>query len=354
MASQTDDLNDSGTLPRAELNPLLNPVLGENLGRWAEVYFTSAPETREMAVLELLRELETQEGAQEPAALPADNEVSHPADLPPQNPFGSAQTTVSILPADEEIAPQDSFSRNVSSLLPTEPEAFPSEAFSSDDEPYPGFTAEPSRSLRYAAIAVALVVAFALAYALGRGTRATPAASAPPQAAAARTAQSASPAPQSNADVHNAQQALVPDHPQLGGPTSPEVEAEPVNVPAEPPVRADSRPRKAAAPAIANAGAMTPLSASSSGGWQELAIAKKYLDGGASQARNTPEAVTWLWKSVAKQNAEATDLLSILYLRGDGVPKNCDQARLLLDAAARKGMKGAAERLSHLSSFGCQ
>src|SRR3989441_3079481 len=44
---------------RSELNPLQNPTLGRNLGRWAQVYFTSPPEKREQAVVELLRELET-------------------------------------------------------------------------------------------------------------------------------------------------------------------------------------------------------------------------------------------------------------------------------------------------------
>jgi hypothetical protein len=40
------------------LNPLLNPLLASNMGRWAEVYFTSPPEKREQAVSGLLRELE--------------------------------------------------------------------------------------------------------------------------------------------------------------------------------------------------------------------------------------------------------------------------------------------------------
>src|SRR5215469_2821772 len=34
-------------LPRPDLNPLVNPLLGEHMGRWAEVYFTSPPEERE-------------------------------------------------------------------------------------------------------------------------------------------------------------------------------------------------------------------------------------------------------------------------------------------------------------------
>jgi hypothetical protein len=45
-------------LPNPALNPMLNPLLGKNLGRWAHVYYTTPPEERDRAVLELLRELE--------------------------------------------------------------------------------------------------------------------------------------------------------------------------------------------------------------------------------------------------------------------------------------------------------
>ena len=37
----------TSTLPPPELNPLLNPVLADHMGRWAQVYFTSPPEKRE-------------------------------------------------------------------------------------------------------------------------------------------------------------------------------------------------------------------------------------------------------------------------------------------------------------------
>jgi hypothetical protein len=89
-------------------------------------------------------------------------------------------------------------------------------------------------------------------------------------------------------------------------------------------------------------------------GSEELATAERYLNGGPGTARDSREAATWLWKAVAKQNLTATLLLSDLYLRGDGVPKSCDQGRLLLDAAARKGATAAAERLRNLPAFGCQ
>ena len=58
MASSTERSEDERALPRPELNPLVNPILADNMGRWAEVYFTSPPEKREEAVTELLRELE--------------------------------------------------------------------------------------------------------------------------------------------------------------------------------------------------------------------------------------------------------------------------------------------------------
>src|SRR6266566_7668084 len=60
------------SLPKSDLNPLINPVLGRNLGRWAQVYFTSPPEKREEAVGELLRELK-----ENPAAAATEAEFAH-------------------------------------------------------------------------------------------------------------------------------------------------------------------------------------------------------------------------------------------------------------------------------------
>jgi TPR repeat protein len=98
----------------------------------------------------------------------------------------------------------------------------------------------------------------------------------------------------------------------------------------------------------------TPATASPANGGEELAVAQRYLRGVGGQRRDAAEAAKWLWKSIAKHNSEATLLLADLYLKGDGVSKNCDQARVLLDSAARKGMAGAGERLRNLQAFGCQ
>jgi TPR repeat protein len=86
-------------------------------------------------------------------------------------------------------------------------------------------------------------------------------------------------------------------------------------------------------------------------GAEELATAQKYLQAGPN---NAALAIPWLWKAVAKENPNAPLILSDLYLRGDGVPKSCDQARVLLRAAARKGGWTAADRLRKLPDFGCQ
>ena len=97
-----------------------------------------------------------------------------------------------------------------------------------------------------------------------------------------------------------------------------------------------------------------PAPAAGDNGAQELAVAQRYLSGTNGQMRDGAQAARWLWKSVAKQNPAATLLLADLYLKGDGVPKSCDQARLLLDSAARKDIPGAGERLRNLQAFGCQ
>ena len=99
---------------------------------------------------------------------------------------------------------------------------------------------------------------------------------------------------------------------------------------------------------------LNPLSDHIGHGAEELAIAESYLSGTQGKARDSSEAAQWLWKSVGKQNAAAALLLSDLYVTGDGVPRNCDQARLLLDAAARKGVPGAGERIRDLPNLGCQ
>jgi TPR repeat protein len=88
-------------------------------------------------------------------------------------------------------------------------------------------------------------------------------------------------------------------------------------------------------------------------GAEELAMAQSYLTGTDGRGRDGSEAAKWLWKSISKHNGQATLVLADLYLRGDGVPKNCEQGRVLLDSAAQRGIAGAGERLRNFQAFGC-
>jgi hypothetical protein len=60
-----------------------------------------------------------------------------------------------------------------------------------------------------------------------------------------------------------------------------------------------------------------------------------------------------LWSAVQAGNVQAALTLADLYLRGDGVPVNCDQARVLLLVASKKGSALATKKLKELDATGC-
>jgi len=65
-------------------------------------------------------------------------------------------------------------------------------------------------------------------------------------------------------------------------------------------------------------------------------------------------AVDLLWAAVRKGFVPAEVTLADLYRRGEGVPKNCDQATVLLAAASRKGSADARRMLELMAEQGCQ
>jgi TPR repeat protein len=116
-----------------------------------------------------------------------------------------------------------------------------------------------------------------------------------------------------------------------------------------PPNAREVLPAKPTAP---DASAAASNAAAVDDGSAELAMAEDYLEGRRGP-RNSVVAAKLLWKAVGKQNDTAILLLSGLYAAGDGVPQSCDQARLLLDAAAKRNVHAAAERLRTLQNT-CQ
>ena len=79
---------------------------------------------------------------------------------------------------------------------------------------------------------------------------------------------------------------------------------------------------------------------------------------GLSQAavkRSTKQSATpqQLWSAVQVGDADAAVALADRYLRGDGVPKNCLQARVLLLVASEKKNGAAIKKLEELDKTGC-
>jgi hypothetical protein len=420
LRPQKESSSGSNSLPRPELNPLLNPLLAQHLGRWAEVYFTTAPDEREEAIFNLLRELEAKNpgGANSAEMYPADSaddrqpiprelapgmQPPEPApyvaspmkfteipvasqhcsscghDNPPHHVFcggcgvrlegpnaGGRELEIEV-PADE-----GSFRSGVNGkeaardlaeaeLLPASQAPFMEEEEASAVEPTriePAVRAgvdtenlcsvpeRPSRSYRVFLRATIVAAILALAYMgwntakkVRRTSSHSPAVSEQSKAPADPFAQPQPPASDSNQTASPANSAtdLSPMSSQAPSPAT-EKQAE-----------AGKPTERTPDGATAGDAAQTPAGL----GNEELATARRLLAGKGGTPRDPAQAALWLWRSVGKQNGEAALLLADLYLKGDGVSKSCDQARVLLDSAALKGVSGAGERLKNLKAFGC-
>ena len=115
------------------------------------------------------------------------------------------------------------------------------------------------------------------------------------------------------------------------------------------PSSAATRKPVSTVPATSSAEAPTVSAA----GDKELRTGRQYLSGEAGN-KNSAEGAKWLWKAVALRNTSAELALADLYQRGEGVPKNCEQAKILLDSAAKRGVDEASAQLRRLNESNCQ
>ena len=88
-------------------------------------------------------------------------------------------------------------------------------------------------------------------------------------------------------------------------------------------------------------------------GQDEFNSAREILRG-SNRQRDLPRAVDLLWAGVRKGYVPAEVTLADLFRRGDGVEKNCDQARVLLVAASKKGSLDARQMLEQMAEQGCE
>jgi hypothetical protein len=387
----------------------VNPLLAAHMGRWAEVYFTNPPEKREQAVSELLRELENVsplEGAprqaipderakiiaemvESPNAFPAPFRAPFPATLedglrcsacayhnsPGQNFCGMCGTPLEVLPETYmprvgEAAPVVGGSWSESSVGTNWVESASEDVIEPagrdrdyreltwlrPQKDFPDFAAEsepPSSYYRFYVGTAVVILLVVVGYMAWRGTEALSGA-AGSQPAPSRAVPAAQPAPV----------VSTPPSPTPGAATNPMTSAVLTGAPPDSPAQHQSQPESRSpkqqavvsrpAPRIVSmAAGSSPLAPETSSA-EDLATAEKYLNGNQGVPRDRGEAVRWLWKAEGKGNLEATLVLADLFLRGDVRLKNCSQARVLLDAAAKKGSKAAGERLRNLQAFGCQ
>ncbi|MGH9543928.1 MAG: hypothetical protein ACRD23_01805 [Terriglobales bacterium] len=339
-----------------ELNPLTNPVLEQNLGRWAKVYFSNPPAKRVQAVSDLLEEIKRESGA-DPAAKSdrpysaRDPKFQGPVCLacqhhnPPGHKFCSR--------CGKTLDPAQSVSTGNAGTPPIPGGYGPGSANDAQwlrDRSFHSLAGQdvpPRRAWRYMAGAFTIALA-AFAYlqwasaprarvpsatASARPQVSAPAASLPPASPVSETKRPPE-TPSLEPKTLEAQDNSA--SPEVQGPT---------------PVPAGFQPAAQKTPLL-EAASSRPTMAEPEDGGSDLRLAQRYL-GGSIGGRNPSEAARLLWKAVSKQNATAAILLSDLYLRGDGVPRSCDQARLLLVAAARRGAPQAAQQLRNLELRGC-
>lgn len=79
-------------------------------------------------------------------------------------------------------------------------------------------------------------------------------------------------------------------------------------------------------------------------GAEEMTKAKNASDSAAEAA--------WFWKATAKGNPDAPVQLADMYIQGNGVPRSCEQAMVLLKTAAAKENARARNRLASMYATG--
>ena len=81
--------------------------------------------------------------------------------------------------------------------------------------------------------------------------------------------------------------------------------------------------------------------------------ARQYFAGVNTQ-RGRSDVARQLWSAVEAGDSSAEVALAELYLKGDGVPRSCEQARVLFRAASKSGNSDALQQLRRLNKNTCR
>jgi hypothetical protein len=156
--------------------------------------------------------------------------------------------------------------------------------------------------------------------------------------------------------------AAVPAAPGQGASNAPTQTESPSSLPTAEP--GENTPVSAAAKARSTAqGSPTPSDPfqlaspkyipSSGRSSDHLATPAQAQSGEVRNSRKTVDTPQQLWSLIQAGDTTAAVTLADLYLRGDGVPANCVQAKVLLMVASKKGNIAAIKKLRQLNETGC-
>jgi hypothetical protein len=175
------------------------------------------------------------------------------------------------------------------------------------------------------------------------------AAKTPPQDAAP---QSGSPASQTASNATHPSASSTPPKP---ADTTAKTPSKPIEIAAaNPPASASRKPVSAEPVKLTKPTATKPAPAATEAAPEQdasLNLGGAELQKGIA-AGSTELGRMWLWKATAKGNGEAPVLLADMYAQGKGVPKDCEQAVLLLNAAAKKMNVRARSKLGSMYAAG--
>ena len=156
-------------------------------------------------------------------------------------------------------------------------------------------------------------------------------------ASAKSTEQAPPPAPEQPAASATSQPKEAP--PQVAKSTPPAATKPPASAP-----KSDSKPSATKAATLPAKPAPAAADASLSAGSAEL---QKGIAAGPTEMGRM-----WLWKAMGLGNGAAPVLLADTYAQGKGVPRDCEQAMLLLNAAAKKANPRARSKLGSMYAAG--
>jgi len=119
------------------------------------------------------------------------------------------------------------------------------------------------------------------------------------------------------------------------------------------PEEAEARPKKVPEAAVTAENQPARLDNSSTAGGRQESVLEKQVIRDRPETWDSSESVESLWGAVQGGSVSAERSLAERFARGEGVTKNCEQAKVLLRAAANRGSREARLRLYELETQGC-